>query len=985
MPTLGPITQTLETEVCRKLRQQNLVIWLDKDGHYSPYVDQLTKRYAQGDFFAPVVSFRGSYLEMMLALEPHGNRETPDLLLVHLPGHTTNSIRETPLLELYRAGTEYRKALDTLVREAATGKVSPDDIEGYLTRGVTDLAQAEAWLETALSQPQDNLSHYLDNLSLDWILDGLVGTDPTLKNKFQSEAALPLLTDHLHRYTGLDSEFIQFFLGTAHYSFTDLRDTFAAWLMCVEYVHDLTRAPHLPDLQRLTALSGPLRENGDRLIRHLRDRHAPSYTTIANAVEVRLEEEFKHIGPEDLGKIDTFRQEETTVLEKGALEALERQDWPSALTWANTRLDADSFWLKRDPQRRIEWTLIQSMAHLGSTIQQVGQTLEPGQSLQEALDAYTSSGYQVDLAHRHLEQQCSQLLESTLPHTSELRTCADQLRQNYRHWANRWAETFSQICDSEGFLPDPALQQRTLYDDVVHPLTQNSAKAGRQAGRQADGAKVAYFLVDAFRYEMATELLTELQGTGTTAILKGRYAELPTLTAVGMNALAPVVAKGGKLTLANGEFKGFKTGEFTVSSPKDRLRAMGDRSIDSATRQPAKLVTLAEVCEKPAKSLKSSLSKVDLLVVHSKEIDDAGEANVGIVTFERWLQQLKSAWNQLKTIGFNEFVFTADHGFLLQDATTLKEQKWGKKTDPSRRHVLVSELRQEESLTTVSLSSLGYSGQTGYLLFPRNTDIFATGKSGATFVHGGNSLQERVIPVLTVSHRTNSSRLRLVQYEIQARAKPPLAGFSRLQVKVQPIATPQGILSFTGPKTVNLSLRVPNRPDIDLNLAEAPEAQLKNQQVTVDIDQEWTDILFDLKGLKDERVKVEVYQCDGAEDVTAAIVETYFEVAGLKRKEPDDEAAKNKTAKPNTTPENIVSTPADWQDSFDDEPIRNVFLHLHQHSSITEAELIKMLGNARKARRFALNFEAHLQKVPFGVRVETAGSGKRYVKEQNAE
>jgi hypothetical protein len=338
--------------------------------------------------------------------------------------------------------------------------------------------------------------------------------------------------------------------------------------MCMEYVHDLTRAPHLPDLQRLTALSGPLRENGDRLIRHLRDRHAPSYTTIANAVEIRLEEEFKHIGPEDLGKIDTFRQEETTVLEKGALEALERQDWLSALTWANTRLDADSFWLKRDPQRRIEWTLIQSMAHLGSTLQQVGQALEPGQSLQEALAVYTNSGYQVDLAHRHLEQQCSQLLESTLPHASELRICADQLRQNYRHWANQWAEAFSQICDSEGFLPDPALQQRTLYDDVVHPLTQNSAKAGRQAGHKTDSAKVAYFLVDAFRYEMATELLSEIQGAGTTAILKGRYAELPTLTAVGMNALARSSPKAANSPSPTVSSKASKPENLLLAAPK---------------------------------------------------------------------------------------------------------------------------------------------------------------------------------------------------------------------------------------------------------------------------------------------------------------------------------------------------------------------------------------------------------------------------------
>jgi hypothetical protein len=43
--------------------------------------------------------------------------------------------------------------------------------------------------------------------------------------------------------------------------------------------------------------------------------------------------------------------------------------------------------------------------------------------------------------------------------------------------------------------------------------------------------------------------------------------------------------------------------------------------------------------------------------------------------------------------------------------------------------------------------------------------------------------------------------------------------------------------------------------------------------------------------------------------------------------------------------------------------------------------LTQVLGNARQVRRFALNFESYLEKVPFLVRVETTSGGKRYVKE----
>ena len=962
MPTLGPITKTLEAEVSSRLRQQNLVIWLDTDSHYLAYVDSLAERHAQGDFFAPVIAFRGSYLETMLALEPYGNRETPDLLLIHMPGHNITTIRQTPLLEFYRAGKKYEKALDTLIREAAIGKVNPSEIDRYLSHGLTDLAQAEHWLETALSQPQDDLSQTLIDLKdLTYILDQLLDPKDSFRRKFEGPA-LPRLAEHLYRYTGMDTAFIEFYLQKSNYSFNELGETFSAWLMCVEYVHDLRREPKLPVLKPLKGLSKPLVAECDRLIHYLRERSPDTYAATANNAEGRLGEEFKDIHPQDLGKIDTFKLEETTILTQGALADLKHQRWQQALDWADSRLNTPSLWLQRDPQRRIEWTLIQAMAHLGSTLDQVGQPLTHSQTLRDALAAYTTSGYRVDLAHRQLEQQRSQRLEITLPHFNELQLCADGLRQTYRDWADELATAFAHLCEANGFLPEASLQQRTLYQDIVHP----HFKGGEQSK-----AKVAYFLVDALRYEMAAELASELETAGNTVQLKARYAELPTLTAVGMNALAPVQT-GGRLTLAKGEFKGFRAGEYVVNSPTSRMRAMSDRSTES-TGHKSKLVTLSEVCEKSTKSLKSALAKARLVVVHSQDIDHAGEANVGIVTFERWLHQLKSAWNHLRALGFNEFIFTADHGFLLHDTVTAEEIPWNKKTVPKRRHILLPEARQEADLITVSLSALGYDGQSGHLHFAKTTHPFATGKAGATFVHGGNSLQERVIPVLTVSHRHNSTPS-LVKYQIYAEAKPAIAGYSRLQVQVKPAATAQGILSFTGAKAINLSLRVPNRPDIDIKIAEALGGLLKNHQVQVAVEQGWVEILFNLVSQQDERVKVEVFQSDGAEDVEPNLVDAFFEVAGSKVVEPENNA--------NNEPEENISSAStgDWQGSFDDETIGNIFVHIYRYNAITEAELNALLGSPRKVRRFSANFESYLQKVPFLVKVESTASGKRYVK-----
>jgi chromosome segregation ATPase len=70
----------------------------------------------------------------------------------------------------------------------------------------------------------------------------------------------------------------------------------------------------------------------------------------------------------------------------------------------------------------------------------------------------------------------------------------------------------------------------------------------------------------------------------------------------------------------------------------------------------------------------------------------------------------------------------------------------------------------------------------------------------------------------------------------------------------------------------------------------------------------------------------------------------------------------------------------DWKNSFEDANIKQVFLHLDQHNSLTEAELIQILGSSRQARRFDGHLEQYLTQVPFSVIVKTTSNGKRYIK-----
>lgn len=952
----GPVSQALQAELLQEVRRQGLVVWLDKDASYTGFVDRLAEQHAAGAFPYPVVGFRGSFLQTLFALEPFGSGYEKPSLILHLPGFNEDSIRATPVLELYAAGTRFRKGLETLLRQAATGRVLPDEVEAFL-RDKPTLERADAWLGEAVSRHlgrggRVGLAALLDSGGATLVVEALAHKDSPLAARVRTEEEARALRDYLHQLTGMDDEWLAFASGEPQSSPLDrVLSAFAAWVLCVEYVHDLRRDPHLASLVRLKALSTALVSACMSLAAQLRKHHPDAYVRLADEVESTLDLELQRMTPDDLGKIDTFREEENRVL-RGAVEVLRAEQWAKAAEWCRAREGDRSFWLQRDPVRRRAWSLVAEAAAFGQVLEGHARPFERLRSFEDALAKYAEQAALADRAHRRFEQEWLRGLDTQMPHFGILQEVLGALRQRHRTWADQLARDFTRLCQAEGFLPPAKLQQRTLYEQVVQPLA-------------FGGEKVVVFLVDAFRYELATEFFDDLRAAGSGAVvdLKARLAELPTITSVGMNALAPVARDGaqdGRLTIS-GSFQGFKTGEYTVRTPRDRARAMGTRTSGRAGLH----LTLAEVCDATPKELERRVKAHQVVVVCSSEIDDAGEANVGLLTFEAQLRQLKAAWHHLQGAGIRHAVFTADHGFLLQDATT-QVRPFGKKTDPQRRYVLDPHERGEAGTVPVALSKLGYEGLTGYLLLAEDTAVFATGTAGATFVHGGNSPQERIIPVLTVTRR-RAEASSLTEYAVEAEARPDALGLHRIRLRLVFPPDSQTSLGFAAARAIDLDLRVPERPDIRVLIKEVSQpGSLSAGRIHAPVDGDWTEVFFALEGPTEERVRVEVHHADNIERVRPCAPDTFFRLSGIAghRRRPSGPVAASS-----------------WSDAIEDESIRGVFVHIARHGSITEAEIITMLGHARAARRFALAFDSYLPKLPFDVRSESNASGKRYVRD----
>jgi hypothetical protein len=255
-------------------------------------------------------------------------------------------------------------------------------------------------------------------------------------------------------------------------------------------------------------------------------------------------------------------------------------------------------------------------------------------------------------------------------------------------------------------------------------------------------------------------------------------------------------------------------------------------------------------------------------------------------------------------------------------------------------------------------------------MFPESTTVFDTGRRRRTYVHGGNSLQERVIPVLTIVHRAAAGGNTL-EYAIAARAREAVVGMHCLDVMVE--ATAQGGLDFGGAPEVAIALRVPQSSEVQVELCQTRgKARLHAGAVLATVGEAF-ELFFRLSGPSGLRVPIELYHPSAQATVQPTVTKDRFEVM----------PARASTSAPAAPVAAVLA--GGWLDALPEGGIRQVFQHLEAHGVITEVEAGAMLGGARGLRRFTLQFESLARKAPFAVRIDVVAGVKRYVRAGQAE
>jgi hypothetical protein len=508
-----------------------------------------------------------------------------------------------------------------------------------------------------------------------------------------------------------------------------LRSITLRYVLAGEFRSDLNCAPP-PTLDAVPAPSTKdeltaLRE----LARQLRTSFAEVYSAIADRVEAELGLRDAKVQPDSLGSIDTFRFVERALLAHcGDLVAAKQFDQALAIISGREH----SFWLDRDVGRKAQWEACRRMAELGRLCVTVrGAVNKAGGDANAWIDAYTSKDgwFLLDQAQRRLEAWVANLDED--PQERPLGI----LRGTYEDVCRAMADGFTRAMVRANWTVPASLHQTHIYSEVV-----------------AERPKpVAYFLVDAMRFEMGVELAERLPKT-TEVIVRPAICALPSITPIGMAALQPgasssfsVVEQGGTLG---------------VRIDTAFLPDLAARKKFAATRVPNLAdVSLDELLSLQPSRLAKKIDGAQVIVVRSQEIDHAGETGFTFQArqvMDTVIDNLARAIRKLAAAGVEQAVVTADHGHLFfpsdRDESMRIDSPGGDEVDLHRRCWIGRGGATPAGCVRVNAAALGYDSDLDFV-FPLGSGVFKAGGDLA-FHHGGPSLQELVIPVLTVRMKT---------------------------------------------------------------------------------------------------------------------------------------------------------------------------------------------------------------------------------------
>jgi hypothetical protein len=394
---------------------------------------------------------------------------------------------------------------------------------------------------------------------------------------------------------------------------------------------------------------------------------------------------------------------------------------------------AAAFWGSR-ATRRIPWSDLVHLAEHGEVLEQIEATPRNWNNPNEAVRWYTSNGWRADAAGEELFREAPDL-------PGALATVRARLQRAFLRLLDSVNRGFSETLARSGAMLELPHAGEIIHEGVEQASARNP---------------VAILILDACRYELGRRLAALLnEGEPVNrAEVAAAVAPLPSITALGMafaltgsSAQLAVKIESGGWVVNAADF----SGNLSQAAQRREWRRQRYKLKDRAT------LSVEEVLSQGAEPL-SAKALGRLVFVFGDELDSDGhEGRLKITGSGYHLDRYAKVIRKLRSAGYPQIFVVTDHGFFHwrpdKDEVELKPE--GDLLWVSRRAVVGHRLRSHSDL------HLRVTGSELECMVPRSVNAFQA-YGGLGYFHGGATIQELVIPVITISWPRKSQKISAV-------------------------------------------------------------------------------------------------------------------------------------------------------------------------------------------------------------------------------
>lgn len=453
------------------------------------------------------------------------------------------------------------------------------------------------------------------------------------------------------------------------------------------------------------------------------------YREQAKRVEAELELEKECEGIMDLGSLDTFSFEERQFLCRAvvAFRAGELSVASDIL-----REHQRGVWTE-EGERALLWRILElGLETLGAMRRAEEKLRSLGVGGAAICQAYEDTLIGVDRFYRRLEEAAAQTVESY----EEIDDVVVRVRGQYRTYFNQLQTQFLKSVTLEGWPLKAVPFNTNTYDELVAPPLR-------------DAKRVVYFLIDAFRLDLAQDIEAALGGAYRITLMPA-CAQLPCVTRFGMASLLPNAGSKLRIERKNDELEPQYDGKF-VGTRADRMAVFKSVLNDRVTEMNLAGFIENTRTKKGQEALLSSTAKSDLLVLTSTELDELGEgvSTIHLNQIPQIMQQIQQAIRRCQELNFHLAVIATDHGFLWVEDTDVGSvcEKPPGDWPLVKRRCLIGQGDGESGVLKLAPTLLGIPTTEAAYVTPR---ALATFSRGTGYFHEGLSLQESLVPRLVV-------------------------------------------------------------------------------------------------------------------------------------------------------------------------------------------------------------------------------------------